>query len=265
VETALMLGIVSPLLSSVPGVSHRFFGRIGGTSPVPWNALNTSYAVSDAPARVDENLARVRFQLGVGKHALFSATQVHGADVVVVDDHGDVDEVAAQNADALVTRARGMAVGVRTADCAPILLAVDDGSAVAAAHAGWRGATGGVVQAAVAALGAPPSKIVAAVGPCIGPRAFEVGPEVVAAAAAVVDVDGLVTAGQGDRAFIDLAGLCVRLLQKAGIERIDVVGGCTVEQGALYFSHRREHGKTGRQMSAIALATPPSLDDETFR
>ena len=260
-----MLGIVSPLLSSVPGVSHRFFGRIGGTSPVPWNALNTSYAVSDAPARVDENLARVRFQLGVGKHALFSCNQVHENGVVVVDDGSDVDDVAARAADALVTRQRGSAVGVRTADCAPILLAVDDGSAVAAAHAGWRGAVGGVVEAAVVALGAPPSRIVAAVGPCIGPLAFEVGPEVAAAAAAVVDITGLVAGGQGDRSFVDLAGLCVRLLKKAGVERVDVVGGCTVEQAALYFSHRREHGKTGRQMSAIALATPPALDDETFR
>lgn len=260
-----MLGIVSPLLSLVPGVSHRFFGRIGGTSPVPWNALNTSYSVSDAPARVDENLARVRFQLGVGKHALFSATQVHGSDVVLVDEDGDVDDIAARSADALVTRVRGAAVGVRTADCAPILLAVDDGSAVGAVHAGWRGAVGGVVEAAVTALGVPSSRIVAAVGPCIGPRAFEVGPEVVAAAAAVVDVTGLVTAGQGDRAFLDLAGLCARILKKAGVERVDVVGGCTVEQAALYFSHRREHGHTGRQMSAIARATPPALDDETFR
>jgi hypothetical protein len=88
---------------------------------------------------------------------------------------------------------------------------------------------------------------------------------VIAAAAAVVDVAGLVTAGQGDRAFLDLAGLCERVLNKAGVQRVDVVGGCTVEQASLYFSHRREHGKTGRQMSAIALATPPALDDETFR
>ncbi len=260
-----MLGIVSPLLSDVPGVSHRFFGRVGGTSPVPWNALNTSHAVSDAPARVDENLARVRFQLGIGQRALFAANQVHGNDVVLVDDDSDVDDVAARSADALVTRIHGRAVGVRTADCAPILLATVDGSAVGAVHAGWRGAVGGVVQAAVAALAAPPARIVAAVGPCIGPRAFEVGPEVVAAAAAVVDVEGLVTAGQGDRSFLDLSGLCARLLLQAGVERVDVVGGCTVEQAAAYFSHRREHGKTGRQMSAIALATPPALDDETFR
>jgi hypothetical protein len=265
VETALMLGIVSPLLSSVPGISHRFFGRTGGTSPSPWTGLNTSYSVSDAPARVDENLARVRFQLGIGKDALFCAQQVHGASVVVVVEDSERDDVAACPADALVSRVEDVGLGIRTADCAPVLLAADDGSVVGAVHAGWRGAVGGVIQAAVATMAVAPPRIVAAVGPCIGPRAFEVGPEVVAAAAALVDVSGLVAAGQGDRSFVDLAGLCVRLLRQAGVERVDVVGGCTVEQPALYFSHRRERGNTGRQMSAIARATPPLLDDETFR
>ena len=259
-----MLGITSPLLAAIPGVSHRFFGRIGGTSPHPYNALNTSHDVDDAPARVDENLARVRFQLGVGKLALFTARQVHGHDVVVVEVDSDLDAVRARSADALLTRALGLGVGVRTADCAPILLAVDDGSAVAAVHAGWRGAVGGVIEAALAELGVDPARVVAAVGPCIGRASFEVGPEVVTQAGAVVDVDGLVVAGAGDRAFFDLAGLCRRVLEKGGVRRVDVVGGCTVEQVALYFSHRRDQGITGRQLSAIARAAPPDLDDESF-
>ncbi|MDP2340351.1 MAG: peptidoglycan editing factor PgeF [Deltaproteobacteria bacterium] len=252
------------MLSAIPGVSHRFFGRIGGTSPHPFNALNTSHDVDDAPARVDENLARVRFQLGVGKDALFTAKQVHGSAVVVVDAGGDPIEVRALSADALLTRSKGQAVGIRTADCAPILLAVDDASAVAAVHAGWRGAVGGVIEAALLSLDVDPSRVVAAVGPCIGISSFEVGPEVIAAAKNVVDVDGLVRSGAGDRAFLDLAGLCRKILEKAGITRVDVVGGCTVEQAELYFSHRRDQGKTGRQLSAVALATPPDLDDESF-
>ncbi len=272
-----MLGISSPSLSSIPGVSHRFFSRVGGTSPHPWNALNTSFDVDDSPARVEENLARVRFQLGVGKAALFSCKQVHGTDLVVVDGNSDVVDVRGHSADALLTRTAGRAVGVRTADCAPILLAVDDGSVVAAVHAGWRGAVGGVIEAAVRALNVDPARIVAAVGPCIGVAAFEVGHEVVTAAAAVVDVDGLVTAGraapEGDRQHLDLAALCARILTKHGVTRVDVVGGCTVasttttggEQAPLYFSHRRDHGHTGRQLSAIALATPPAFDDDTFR
>src|SRR5688572_26408499 len=149
---AMTLGLTSPILSSIAGVSHRFFGRVGGTSPHPWAALNTSFDVSDAPARVEENLARIRFQIGVPAGALYACTQVHGRDVVVVDGTEEPEEVRARKADALVTLAKETAVGVRTADCAPILLAVDDGSAVAAVHAGWRGAVGGVLEAALDSL-----------------------------------------------------------------------------------------------------------------
>ena len=275
-----MLGLVSPLLSAVPGVSHRFFQRIGGTSPSPWRALNTSYDVSDSPARVAENLARVRFQIGVKKDALFACTQVHGADVVVIEGAEDADEVRARKADALVTRAPDVAVAVRTADCAPILLARVDGSAVAAVHAGWRGAVGGVIEAAVRALqdGATPDAIVAAVGPSIGQDAFEVGPEVVDAARAVIggDVDALVRMGdpergeRSDRLHLDLRGVCARVLARCGVERVDLVGGCTVTEEAAYFSHRRDVTlrkglHTGRQMSAIARTSPPRLDDEALR
>ncbi len=259
-----MLGLTSPLLSAVPGVSHRFFGRVGGTSPNPWLGLNISYDVGDAPARVTENLARTRFQLGVGKDVLFCAKQVHGRDVAVIDDHSVVDDVAAVTADAVVTRRDGAAVGVRTADCAPILIAADDGSIVAAVHAGWRGAVSGVIEAAVAAMGIDPRRLVAAVGPCIGQAAFEVGPEVVSAAAAVVDVDGLVRAGAGDRQHLALARLCERVLHTAGVGRVDVIDACTVELADAYFSYRREHGTTGRQLSAIARTTPPNLDDALF-
>lgn len=264
-----MLGIVSPLLSSVPGVSHRFFGRIGGTSPNPWLGLNISHDVGDSPGRVDENLARTRFQIGVGKNALFCAKQVHGHGVAMVDDASDSGAIALVEADAVVTAATDRAVGVRTADCAPILLAADDGSVVAAVHAGWRGAVGGVIEAAVSAMGVPPARIVAAVGPCIGLDAFEVGPEVVAAASAALGPQAilgpLVKAGASDRQHLDLAGLCRAVLHKAGVARVDVVGGCTVLQPTLYFSHRRDKGITGRQLAAIARTTPPRLDDESLR
>lgn len=263
-----MLGIQAPSLSSVPRVSHRFFQRIGGTSPAPWRSLNTSFDVRDAPARVEENLARVRFQLGVVKGALFTAKQVHGARVVEARRGDDPERVAAEHADALFTLDPDVGVGVRTADCAPILLASDDGRAVAAVHAGWRGAVGGIVEATIAALdarGVPPATLRAAVGPCIGLDAFEVGPEVVDAAAKVVDVEGLHRRGVGDRMHLDLAGVCARVLQKAGVARVERVGDCTATRTDLYFSHRAEHGDTGRQISAIATTTPPSLDDEAFR
>jgi YfiH family protein len=277
-----MLGLTSPLLAAIPGVSHRFFGRVGGTSPHPFAALNTSFDVSDAPARVEENLARVRFQIGVRAGSLYACTQVHGRDVVVVSGDEEPDEMRARHADALVTVARDVAVGVRTADCAPILLAVDDGSGVAAVHAGWRGAVGGVVESALAELCArarsTPARIVAAIGPTIGPDAFEVGPEVLAAARAVVDVDGLTRPGRphqnGERVHFDLRGVIARVLATAGVTRVDVVGGCTVvtftDGAPAYFSHRRDvtqatGAQTGRQMSAIARTTPPTLDDDAFR
>ncbi len=258
-----MLGLTSPLLSLVPGVSHRFFGRVGGTSPHPYNALNTSFDVSDAPARVHENLARVRFQIGVPARALYACTQVHGREVLVVTAADDAEAVRTHNADALVTLAHDVAVAVRTADCAPILLAVNDGSGVAAVHAGWRGAVGGVLESAVRELcaraGTQPSQLVAAIGPTIGIDAFEVGPEVMAQAAAVVDISGLSRPGH-----LDLRGMLERLLAQAGVVRIDVVGGCTVANEAGYFSHRRDVtwrkcAHTGRQMSAIARTKPPVL------
>lgn len=261
------LGIRSPLLSAVPGVSHGFFGRTGGTSPAPWRGLNVSFSVGDAPARVTENLARVRFQLGVGRQSLFSVSQVHGSAVLEVMASDDPEALKALEADALVTRAEGIAVGVRTADCAPILLAAEDGSAVAAVHAGWRGAVGGVLEAAIARLGDRP--LVGAVGPCIGVRAFEVGPEVVEAAAKVCRLDGLVEAGQGDRQHLDLGGLCLRIVEQAGV-RAERVGGCTFDSAfddgePVYFSHRQSHGRTGRQMSAIARTDPPVLSEAMFR
>jgi copper oxidase (laccase) domain-containing protein len=159
---------------------------------------------------------------------------------------------------------------VRTADCAPVLLAVDDGSAVAAVHVGWRGAVGGVLAAAVTALcqqaSVPPARLVGSVGPCIGQDAFEVGPEVVTAArAAHPGIDALVRAGAGDRGHLDLGGLSLALLAQAGVTRADRVGDCTASHLDRYFSHRAEHGHTGRQLAVIARAEPPRLDDEAFR
>lgn len=264
-----MLGERSELLARIAGVSHRFFGRVGGTSPHPWRSLNTSFDVDDAPARVEENLARVRFQVGVPRGALYACTQVHGAEVVVVSGEEDAAAVLARRADALVTSAHDVAVGVRTADCAPVLLAADDGAAVAAVHVGWRGAVGGVIGAAVSTLcrtaSTTPARLVASVGPCIGPAAFEVGPEVVAAArAALGDVDRLVGPGRADRAHLDLAGLAVALLAQAGVTRVDRVGECTASHLERYFSHRAEHGQTGRQLSVIALTDAPVLDEEAL-
>ncbi|MCP4498680.1 MAG: peptidoglycan editing factor PgeF [Deltaproteobacteria bacterium] len=264
-----MLGYQSPLLSSATEVSHRFFNRIGGTSPGPWEGLNTSFSLKDSPARVRENMARVRFQLGVGRQALFTATQVHGVKVLEITAGDDVEEVEAVEADALFTFAKDVAVGVRTADCAPVLFTAKDGSVVGAVHAGWRSACGGILDAFLAALkerGVDASDVVAAVGPAIGKESFEVGQDVIDAFLAVeddvkVDVKALVVAGEDGKSLFDLRGFCVAVLQERGVE-VEIIGGDTFADVKKYFSYRRENGTTGRMMSAIARTAPPELPDE---
>ena len=256
----LMLGFQSAALAAIPGVSHRFFTAVGGTSPAQWRGLNTSYDVGDAPARVDENLARVRFQLGVRKRALLTAKQVHQATVLKVDDNTDEEVARSIEADALWTQTPELGVGIRTADCAPVLFATKNGEMVAAAHAGLRGAVGGVLEATLRTFeesGFAARDAVVAVGHGNGYDAFEVGPEVVDAAKTRTDVEGLARASTNDRFVFDLAGYCERLLNNAGVASVDVIRGCTVSDPATYFSYRASGGRCGRMMSAIAKTTPP--------
>lgn len=261
------LGLKSELLANLPGVSHRFFGRLGGTSPAPWRGLNTSFLVGDVPARVEENLARVRFQIGVGRSALFTAKQVHGNIVHEVRAADDVDEVSNVEADALITCAPERALGVRTADCAPVLLASEDGLWVAAVHAGWRGAVGGIVEATIAALaarGVEPRALLACVGPCIGQAAFEVGPEVASAVRGCGLDDEVLRPGRDDRFHLDLAALVQSQLRRAGVLRVESRALCTASDLETWYSHRAEGGRTGRQVSVIARTQPPVISVSTF-
>lgn len=262
-----MLGLQSSLLAGEPEISHRFFGRVGGTSPHPWTGLNTTVRGGDAPARVEENLARVRFQIGIPRRALFVPEQVHGATVLRVGSDDDPEQVASSAADALFTTDPGIGIGVRTADCVPVLLTSRGGACVAAIHAGWRGAVAGIVAATVRALedaGFPPQVWRAAVGPCIGPEAFEVGPEVIEAAASGMSLDGLVMPGAGDRMHLDLGALVERQLCLAGVPEVERIALCTARDTTRWFSHRAEGGRTGRQISVIARTRPPMLDEATF-
>ncbi len=251
----------SPLLASLPGVRHGFSTRRGGVSLAPFAELNLGFSVGDDPARVEAN--RTRFIAAGGFGPLAEVHQVHGATVVSADSAG-------AEADALFCAGPGVAVAVRTADCAPVLLAALDHrgqpGAVAAVHAGWRGACSGVVEAAVGALvaaGFEPSRMRAAIGPAIGPERFEVGPEVVAAAELHLDGDagpgrfsvGLARPGPGGRPHLDLPELVRRCLLRAGLEpgNVDALGRCTASDPDLFFSHRRDGGRTGRHLAAIEL------------
>ncbi len=167
--------ISSPLLSALPGVRHGFFTRVGGVSEGIYAGLNTGPGSSDQPAQVMENRKRAARWLGVEPERLLTAYQVHSAAALTTAGPFDAGP---PRGDALVTRTKALALGALAADCAPVLIADAEARVVAAAHAGWKGALGGVIGAAVdamIALDAEPARMVAAVGPCIGPDSYEVG------------------------------------------------------------------------------------------
>lgn len=245
----------SPLLRRIARVSHGFSTRRGGVSLGAFAGLNLAKNVGDVPEQVAENRRRFTEALGP-KMELAEVEQVHGARVWIVDQGGP----AGVEADAIVTQTAGVAAAVRTADCAPILIAAQDGSAVAAVHAGWRGATLDIPGAAVEALlakGARASALVAAIGPTIGLEAFEVGDEVISAAERTLGGPARLKTQRGPsgRWHLDLRDLVRCLLERSGIPpaQIEVVGGCTVQDSERYFSHRRDQGRTGRHLSAIAI------------
>ena len=168
--------IQSPLLAALPGVRHVFFTREGGVSTNVYASLNLGSGSKDDPAAVEENRRRAAGHFGLAPDHLLTVYQIHSARCV----RGEAPGQPRAEADALATDVPGLALGALAADCAPILFADAEARVVAAAHAGWKGALGGVVEAAVAemvALGADPGQMVAAVGPCIGPASYEVGLE----------------------------------------------------------------------------------------
>jgi YfiH family protein len=222
--------------------------RSGGVSAAPYASLNLGDHVGDLPAAVAENRRRLRVaaQLPAEPHWL---AQAHGIRVADLDVGGST--IAA--ADGAYTRQAGRICAILTADCLPLLFAAESGEAVAAAHAGWRGLAGGVIEATVRALALEPRALLAWLGPAIGPRYFEIGPEVRdellrgdggAEAAFTVNARG--------RFMADLEALARRRLARLGIERIFGGGECTHSHPDRYFSHRRD-GQTGRQATLIWL------------
>lgn len=247
--------LLRPDWSAPPGVFAGMSLRAGGVSTGPWTSLNLGGAVGDDAAAVAEN--RARFTAALGARPVW-LRQVHGAQVVRL--HADAVDSPLPAADAAWTSEPGVACAVLVADCLPVLMALRDGRAVAAAHAGWRGLAAGVLEATVQALcagtGAAPRDIVAWLGPCIGPRQFEVGADVLAAfgqAPAAPDVALFVSRPRSDgspRWLADLPRLARERLRGAGVELVSEAGACTVEDASSFFSFRRD-GITGRHAAAI--------------
>ncbi len=247
--------LLHPAWSAPPGVCSAMSLREGGVSAPPWNSLNLGVAVGDDAAAVASN--RAQFARALHARPVW-LRQVHGTEVLQLD--GPQSDQSDASADAAWTREPGIACTVQVADCLPVLFATRDGRAVAAAHAGWRGLAAGVLEATLQALwrgvGAQPRDIVAWLGPCIGPRWFEVGSDVLAA----FGHDGSSVAPAGfeprprpdgsPRWLADLQLLARRRLQAAGLEHISAECACTALDRSRFFSFRRD-GVTGRHAVAI--------------
>jgi polyphenol oxidase len=253
--------IEAPALATLPGIRHGFFTRTGGVSTGIYASLNGGIGSSDTPENVAENRARMAAALGVRPPWLLTVYQTHSADVAIAAAPWSPDQ--RPHADAIVTRTPGLAIGVTTADCGPVLLADPEAGVVGAAHAGWRGAFTGVLEATIAAMercGAKRNRVVAGLGPMIRQANYEVGPEFVTRFRAV-DAGNerfFQASGRPDHALFDLAGYIAARLRGAGIARIEDTGRCTYAEPQLFFSYRgtthRGEPDYGRHINAIALA-----------
>jgi purine-nucleoside/S-methyl-5'-thioadenosine phosphorylase / adenosine deaminase len=239
-------------------VPHGFFTRRGGVSAGPFASLNCSLSGQDLHEAVMANRSRVADAIGVAPEHLVGLTQVHGAEVVRVTAAWRPGD--GPRADAMVTDRPGFALGIVTADCAPILFADVQAGVVGAAHAGWRGAVAGVLEATLAGMAALGAKqIAAAIGPCIRQESYEVAADLRDAVleGSLDDECYFVPGRREARWQFDLPGYCAARLAAAGVAACEMIAVDTVEDEARFFSHRRRTvsggGPIGHQMSVIRL------------
>lgn len=238
-------------------VKHGFFTRRGGASSGVFGGLNCGLGSSDQAEIVKINRHRVADHMDVAPDELVTVHQTHSADVVTVD----APDQTLPEADGLVTATPGVALGILTADCQPVLFSDPEAGVVGAAHAGWKGALGGVLDAtvdAMVALGARREKIRAVIGPSISQRAYEVGPEFLDDfMAEAPDNARFFANGEGDRYHFDLPSYGLHRLRSAGIGQAEWTRHCTYSDPDRFFSYRRSvHAKEadyGRLISVIRL------------
>lgn len=247
--------LASTALSSCDGVTHAFLSRAGGASPVPFDSLNLGYGGTegtDALEAIEKNYAILGGALGVTRKNLFAIRQVHGCRVAVAEDENrDGPPI---EADAAITALEGVAVGVLTADCLPVLLYDPVRRVAGAAHAGWKGTEQEIsamtVEAMGARFGSRPEDIRAALGPCIGPCCYEIGAEVAERFSGTKALRA-----EGGRTTLDMALANTTQLVGVGVraENITAPGACTSCDNAHFFSYRKDGGVTGRQLSFIMI------------
>jgi purine-nucleoside/S-methyl-5'-thioadenosine phosphorylase / adenosine deaminase len=251
--------LASPLLSAIPGLRHAFFTREGGVSDGIYANLNGGLGSNDDPASVAENRRRMAEQMGVAPQNFLSVHQVHSPDAVVAD--GAWPGASRPRADAIVTRTEGLAIGVTTADCGPILFADPAARVIGAAHAGWKGALTGILESTISAmekLGAGRNGMVAAIGPLIRQHSYEVGSEFVERFIEADAENGLffLPAAREGHAMFDLAGFIRMRLENAGVLVIDDIGIDTYSDERFYSYRRSVHRNEpdyGRHVHAISL------------
>jgi polyphenol oxidase len=253
--------ITAASLSGLVGIRHAFFTRDGGVSSGIYATLNAGIASKDDAAHVVENRARMARALGVPPENFVTAYQIHSPDVVVAEKPWDSS--ARPRADAIVTRVPGLAIGVSTADCGPVLFADASARVLGAAHAGWRGAFGGVLEATLREmekLGASRNNVVTALGPMIRQPNYEVSGEFFRNFCQVAaDNERFFTKGaRADHFMFDLPGYIAERLRQAGVRAIEDCGLCTYAEPERFYSYRRSQHRGehdyGRHVNAIVLA-----------
>ncbi|HSI40607.1 MAG TPA: peptidoglycan editing factor PgeF [Xanthobacteraceae bacterium] len=250
--------VVSAALDALPGIRHAFFTRQGGVSQGIYAGLNGGTGSRDAAGDVAENRARMAAALGVAPQRFLTPWQVHSPDCIATD----APWPERPKADALATATPGLAIAVSIADCGPVLFADPQARVVGAAHAGWKGAVGGVLDDTVRRmeqLGAARGRIVAAIGPLIRQQSYEVGPEFVGRLTAedAGNARFFVPSPRPDHALFDLPGYIAARLRGLGIGTVEDLGLDTYSDEARFYSFRRatHRGEPdyGRLIAAIVL------------
>jgi YfiH family protein len=251
-------GLIYYRFESLLGVRHGIFTRLGGVSQEPFRSLNVGATVGDAPENVRENRQCLYGEMAVAEESVRTTWQVHGAEVWVAEGETPQSSPPPQ-ADGIITQRPGLALAMRFADCVPLLFHDPIRQVVGIAHAGWPGTLAGIGPATIRAMqqvfGSNPADIAAGIGPSIGPCCYEVGPDVVEGVRRAFDgaAETLLKPGKGERLHFDLWAANALALRQAGVERIEVANLCTACHADLFFSHRAEHGRTGRFGAVIVL------------